>query len=830
MIANTAQPISPFDLWAAAGFKADLLPIIPPGAPLSAKSSLDPSDTGKTPGLPMNSGKWTGFPKWAELHADDTHMAYWGKLHASHGVGVGLQARNCPGVDIDVLDAGVSDLIAMVADAVLGPAPERVGRAPKRLMAYAWDGTGEPIRKRRVEFFLPGDADTKHAVEVLGHGQQYVVEGIHPKTGNPYTWTGGKSPVGIGTAGLTPINGAMLDAFMAAVEQAVVQAGGAIHTRSSGTGALDRANVDQSGLSGDAARVREALEAMGNDCTYDEWITMSAAIKAALDGDEALYPIYEAWCLAYPGNTAEMARHKWDSLHPPYRVGAEYVFEKARAKGWTGYATAVGIPPLPDTATDDTGTPLDPTEDGVALRFGDRFAGELQFDHTSRTWFAWSGVRWQPDKRKSAFAWTRELCREVAKGLGRDRQAKVRSANFCGNVERFAQADQRLATTAEVWDADPMMLGHPTGMVDLNNCTFLPPNPALNITKLVAATPDDPSNYHCPHWEKFLDEATGGSKPFQRFLQQLAGYCLTGDTSEQKLFFIHGDGGTGKSTYVRTLAGALADYAVNSPMETFTASKHDAHPTELAMLAGARLVTASETERGRKWAESRVKMLTGGDPVTARFMRQDHFSFIPQLKLVLVGNHAPALSSVDDAMRRRLVIIPFRIRPQVVDKELPERLRREHAGILGWALHGLQDYLGGGRVFALPTEVTGATDSYISDQDLMAKWLSDRTECDDKFAAASVDLFNDWAFYARLNNADAGTQADFKEAMERRGFVYGQPRVKGKQVRGFKGIRLADSAPATKDITTPDSMGDDNGINAVDDLFRTAEAVGDDAL
>ena len=110
-------------------------------------------------------------------------------------------------------------------------------------------------------------------------------------------------------------------------------------------------------------------------------------------------------------------------------------------------------------------------------------------------------------------------------------------------------------------------------------------------------------------------------------------------------------------------------------METFTASISDRHPTELAMLRGARLVTATETEEGRAWAEARIKQMTGGDPVSARFMRQDFFTYVPQFKLLIAGNHRPALRNVDEAARRRFNIVPFLHRPERPDRQLEDKLR-----------------------------------------------------------------------------------------------------------------------------------------------------------
>ena len=139
-----------------------------------------------------------------------------------------------------------------------------------------------------------------------------------------------------------------------------------------------------------------------------------------------------------------------------------------------------------------------------------------------------------------------------------------------------------------------------------------------------------------------------------------------------------------------TVAGIMGDYHRSAPIETFTASNGDRHPTDLAGLRGARLVTATETEEGRRWAESRIKMLTGGDAVSARFMRQDFFEYKPAFKLFIAGNHKPSLRSVDEAIRRRFHLMPFAVTipPEERDGELTEKLKAEWPGILAWMIEG----------------------------------------------------------------------------------------------------------------------------------------------
>ncbi len=180
-------------------------------------------------------------------------------------------------------------------------------------------------------------------------------------------------------------------------------------------------------------------------------------------------------------------------------------------------------------------------------------------------------------------------------------------------------------------------------------------SPLDYVTKMTAVAPRG----DCPTFLAFLHRVMNGDQSLIAYLRRVLGYALTGVTNEHALFFAYGTGANGKSVLMSTTAGIMGDYHRTAPIETFTATHVDRHPTDLAMLRGARLVTATETEEGRRWAESRIKTLTGGDPVSARFMRQDFFEYTPAFKLVIAGNHKPGLRSVDEAIRRRFHLIPF---------------------------------------------------------------------------------------------------------------------------------------------------------------------------
>ncbi len=266
----------------------------------------------------------------------------------------------------------------------------------------------------------------------------------------------------------------------------------------------------------------------------------------------------------------------------------------------------------------------------------------------------------------------------------------------------------------------------------------------------------------------------------------MAGYALTGSIQEHALFFGYGTGANGKTTFVNTITRCIADYHRTAPIETFTESHSDRHPTELAGLRGARLVTAVETEEGRRWAESKIKALTGGDKIAARFMRQDFFEYTPQFKLLIVGNHKPSLRTVDEAIRRRFNLIPFTVTipPQERDEKLPHKLRAELPGILAWMIEGCLAWQQ--RGLDPPKIVTDATEAYLIAEDSFTAWLEQAGERDPSVWERSSDLFASWSAYATKAGEFVGSQKRFTQKFESQGFTYASRR----DGRGFLGFRL----------------------------------------
>jgi putative DNA primase/helicase len=359
---------------------------------------------------------------------------------------------------------------------------------------------------------------------------------------------------------------------------------------------------------------------------------------------------------------------------------------------------------------------------------------------------------------------------------------KIAAAQTVTAIERLARADRRHAATVEQWDADLWLLNTPEGTVDLRTGELREHRRDDYITKI---TKSGPGGYR-PLWLQFLDRITAGDSELQSFLKRLVGYSLTGSTSEQALFFLYGTGANGKSVFLSTISSLLGDYAKTAPASSFTASSTEQHPTDLAGLRGARFVTAIETEDGVRWAESKIKSLTGGDKIAARFMRCDFFEFIPEFKLVIAGNHKPGLRSVDEAIRRRLHLIPFTITiPEVErDPHLSEKLRAEFPGILAWAIQGSLEWQQHG--LNPPDIVRNATADYLASEDAIGRWLEDDCIKDESLWTPGAALSLDYKVWCERTGEKPISPKRLTQALESRGFV--QKRTSA--ARGFVGVGL----------------------------------------
>lgn len=420
----------------------------------------------------------------------------------------------------------------------------------------------------------------------------------------------------------------------------------------------------------------------------------------------------------------------------------------------------------------DVDIPPQYADEALALRFSDVHEDDLRFVNLWGRWLRWDGQRWQIDETLEAYDLSRAMVRQassesLAKNGNMKLASTIASAKTVSAIERLARADRRHATRTQDWDANEWLLNTPGGTVDLATGQLRPHDRADLITKITSVAPGG----DCPLWLKFLGRVFNGDAGLISFAQRMLGYSLTGSIRDHALFFLYGTGGNGKGVFLNTWHRIMADYSRVASTETFVASKTERHPTDLAMLRGARTVIAQETEEGQRWAESRIKNLTGGDPISARFMRQDFFTFEPTFKLMIAGNHKPSLRNVDEAVRRRFNLIPFTVTIPKAERDphLPEKLEAEWPGILAWAIEGCLEWQRIG--LAPPPAVVDATEEYLADEDGLGRFLDERCQTGDLLIMAEVQtLFAAWREWCAENNEFAGSTKRFSQNMEARGF------------------------------------------------------------
>jgi putative DNA primase/helicase len=430
-----------------------------------------------------------------------------------------------------------------------------------------------------------------------------------------------------------------------------------------------------------------------------------------------------------------------------------------------------------------------PVDDEIANAFAEAHRNDLRYVAAWNKWYEWRAGCWQEEKTLHVFDLIRKTCRAR-------RVEKASMSRMVGAVHNLIRSDRRMAATIEQWDADPMLLNTPAGVVDLRTGVIRNYDPNLYMTMITAVgiTAVDPrDDYRCPIWLAFLKRITNDDAELIAYLQRVAGYCLTGDTGEQAMFFGYGVGANGKGVFLQTIGRILGDYCKTAAIETFTESKTDRHPTELARLHSARLVTATETESERNWAESRIKMLTGGDTVTAHFMRQDDFEYVPRFKLFFTGNHKPGLRSVGEAMQRRVNMIPFAviIPKGERDPHFADTLKKEWPDILQWMIDGCLDWQERGSL-APPEAVTKETEAYFAEQDSLTQWIEERCERNPNAWTKTTALFGSWKDWAEKAGVRYGNIKSFGEALEKAGFHYHRMNKE----RGYDGLRIAVEEPA----------------------------------
>lgn len=411
------------------------------------------------------------------------------------------------------------------------------------------------------------------------------------------------------------------------------------------------------------------------------------------------------------------------------------------------------------------------TEAGDAEFFATCFGDVARYDHLQGRWLLFDGYRWAPQTngeinrlaldairaRQRAAVGDQVRMQWAIRGEARHRQT---------NLLAMAQSVRSLADSGKDWDPDPWLLGVPNGVLDLRRGEVRMGRPEDRVTMQTRA-PFDP-NAQCPLWDKTVSEIFGGDGELIRYFDRLVGYSITADCREEMFPLCWGGGANGKGTVMNTIAWILGDYAADLPFSALELHERTGIPNDIAKIVGKRFVTASESGETKRLNEARVKALTGRDPVTARFLQKEFFTFEPVAKFWLATNHRPMVRDTSAGFWRRIHLVPFE--QSFVGREdqtLKDRLRLEAPGILARAVRGCLDWQREG--LNAPDVVRAATDSYRSESAPLARFLDARCVVQEGARATFGDLFG--AYQRWCGEAREGgrlNRREFTEALRER--------------------------------------------------------------
>jgi putative DNA primase/helicase len=682
--------------------------------------------------------------RWQNLRLEESDLGSYFPNEGNIGILLGEVSGDLVDVDLDAPEA------LAVADALL-PLTHRVhGRASKP-RSHRWYICHQLPRPEKFT-----DVGGICLVEVRSTGQQTVVPPSTHPSGEALRWELEGGPA--------VVNGALLRRDAARVAAASLLARhwpnhGSRHEAALALhGVLLRAGWTQ----GEAEHFVRAVALAGGD---DEWASRGADARTTVQR------------LAEKGRATGRPRL------------TEIVGEKVvdRASAWIELGRN-------DRAVKESRFSF--TDLGNAKRFAQAHGKDVRFCHAWRKWLLWDGRRWVSDDtgeiRRRAKRTAIDILVE-ARNESEDQQRKQvlawqKQSEFEHRMRALislAESEEGIPIRVEDLDRDPMLFNCQNGTLDLVTEEFREHRRGDLIMKLAPVIYDEDAE--CPQWLEFLDRITSGNKELIAFLQRAAGYSLTGDVREHALFLFFGTGANGKTTYVEALRYVWGDYAKTAEFSSFILTRGLGVRNDLARLAGARLVTAVESQLNRRLAEEVIKQITGGDTITARYLYCEHFEFRPQFKLFLATNHKPRIHGTDVAIWRRIHLIPFTVTipHEEQDKTLVEKLQGEASGILRWALEGLAVWKRLG--LAAPAQVIEATRDYRSEQDVLQHFLDERCIPDPDAETSASELYGAFKSWCEASGESPVCKRDFGLALQDRGFQ----KSRSGTARRWIGVRLS---------------------------------------
>lgn len=419
------------------------------------------------------------------------------------------------------------------------------------------------------------------------------------------------------------------------------------------------------------------------------------------------------------------------------------------------------------------------TDYGNAERLVNRHGSILRYCTTWEKWLVWQNTHWEKDEIGTVERMAKDTVRSIYKEaqdaiddyqrtLLAKHAVRSESSRSIAAMIKLAWSQLPMPIKSEQLDKDPFLLNCKNGTVNLKTGELQPHKKEDYITKIIPVNYD--SDAKCPEWTAFLNQIMDNKQDLISFLQRSIGYSLTGSTKEQCMFILHGNGANGKSTFLGAIRELMGQYTTHINSDSLMVKDKSTINNDIARLQGARMVTCMESEGGKRLAESLIKSMTGGDPLTARYLHAEFFDFLPAFKLWMGTNHKPQIRGMDDGIWRRIRLIPFSVKfpPDKQDRDLPEKLKKELPGILNWCVTGCQEWLKNG--LCVPKEVLVATDSYKNEMDTIARFIGDCCTTETKISTRSSDLYAAYVDWCKKVGEYELSQSRFSVRMDEKGY------------------------------------------------------------
>ena len=683
----------------------------------------------------------------------------------------------------------------------------RVGQPPKFLVPVQ----GEPgLHKRTSRFFEKNGFRAR--LEVLGDGQQFVAEGVHPDVGERYQWFGTPA-LGNGRISasymLPSITIDMVDDLITLFEEMAVAHGWVPFEGAKGRPlvrsddeSLDIALNPQYPVGLTIEQAKHYMQDLQGAEDYDTWLRVGMALHHEFGRTPSSDDALNLWA-------------EWSSEAPNYKS-----FEDLRYR-WNGF----------DQRTDRRAVTIrwiiseykrthhdkaaEMTEAGRAYRMAEYFNGRLKYATDSCTWYAWDGVHWRAQTdaciaAKAAFVLGDLLRSDIADStLDRDQRAsqfkfydKCQTAARVSGVLGYAKSIESLWCKSSDFDSNPRYFGVANGDIDLHTGELLAPDPArmVSLASLIEYNPEA----KCPLWEQTVLEIMNDDPTAVEYLQRIFGYSMCGDPREELMFIFYGSGNNGKSTILKAVRSVLGQHGCSLSPETLTSTGNSSNGTaggaraDLVALQGKRFAVIPETEERARLKEATVKRLVSIDEIAARGVYESNMRyFTPTWVPIMATNYLPRIDGTDDGIWRRVRPIGFNRNfdndPKVRrDAGRSTRLRAELPGILAWMVRGALRYREIGM--RAPESVRLETAGYRASMDALQEWMDERCALESGAVTSVNDAWASWKRYSESAGTERAipTKTALTQRLYKKGIESKQVKVNGRNVRCYIGLRLID--------------------------------------